>query len=535
VIDWSALSSRTQQEPHLTSLQASAEPPCGHDWLAACGVEIYQEPVAVPCVLIPVRRTGKEARPSKSTVSSVKPGSTKAFEKLHRSQDRWRTTSKSDADRAAKNVTALLNKLSTANMVKLVEQFVTFVLQASIIGRAAELLFEKAISEPGFAYVYSKFVLFLAAAFARRATESHSDAESFDASIRRKLTENEPELFVDFDRKRALGIAKLVAELYNVGFSRADEMHERVFGMFSVIDQEKPDEHHVELLCKFIGALGKNLEAADADAIARYFEVMTMIMNNPQMTPRARFMIMDLVELRANGWSADFIKKPTQPHAQSSTTTLALTDALPAHSTKAPSASDTATAKPVLTPDQLDKRTTSLLNEFLASQDVAEAVASLGELGSHEMLSTIVFKSITLALDRKPADRALVVSMLTTAGETAVLSPAHLENGFTNVLELIEDLSIDIPHASAMLTSMLGGVVAKRLLPLSFLDKALPFFPPNELPSLRIVEVLAAVQKVAGNDALKQIYAESSDRWSIRQYLKGEEVAAAPLLQLILL
>jgi hypothetical protein len=86
-----------------------------------------------------------------------------------------------------------------------------------------------------------------------------------------------------------------------------------------------------------------------------------------------------------------------------------------------------------------------------------------------------------------------------------------------------------------MLTSMLGGVVAKRLLPLSFLDKALPFFPPNELPSLRIVEVLAAVQKVAGNDALKQIYAESSDRWSIRQYLKGEEVAAAPLLQLILL
>lgn len=543
------------QDLLLQMRKMDAAPPINAEWLHELQLndanvqeeEEEEQQATTVRVLIPVavqpkpsRRNAPNLRPARGkSVANKENKERNAKERalLHKSANRWgRVQSSSVSDKASKNVTSLLNKLSQSNLVRLVESFVSLVLQASILHRAVELVFDKAVGEPGFAHLYAKFAQAAGVLWTKK---KPSEEEDFTELMKAKVGENEAELFVDFDKKRAIGISKFVGDLFNVDFVDTQVVHDRVFGMFSIIDQESPDEHHVELLCKFLSTVGKRLEASDADSVARYFDVLEMIMENRAIAPRARFMIMDLQELRENGWAPLSVKKPTK--TPSDTCSLATTVAVspsPSQSlsddcdAEAP-ASQSRSPAVLLTADQVDKKATAMLAEYFSSQDLQEMLMCLKELNAQNVMADVIYKAITMGLDRKPIDRTLVVSMLNASGEAGIISTQDLQHGFMNVLELIEDLEIDIPHASGMVSAMLGGVMSKMLVPLSFLDRALPFFPPSEQPSVRILEVLTAVHKATDDAHVRKLYEESADQWSVRQYLQEEDIQGSALLQLI--
>jgi len=535
------------QDLLLQMRKMDAAPPIDAEWLHELDLDIEadvqeeeEQQATTVRVLIPVavqpkpsRRNAPNLRPARGNKSAQnkenKERNAKERALLHKSANRWSPAQcASDSDKATKNVTSLLNKLSASNLARLVESFVSLVLHASILHRAVELVFEKAVGEPGFSHLYAKFSRAAGALWAKE----KSGEEDFTELMRSKVGENEAELFVDFDKKRAIGISKFVGDLFNVDFVGAQVVHDRIFGMFSIIDQESPDEHHVELLCKFISTVGKQLEKADEQAVERYFDVLEMIMANRAIAPRARFMIMDLQELRANRWTPLAVKKPTKTpsDACSLATTVSASSSQPLSDDDA----EPPAPKPApLTAEQVDKKATAMLAEFFSSQDLSEMLTCLKELNAQAMMAEIIYKAITMGLDRKAIDRTLVVSMLNASGEAGIFSTDELQHGFMNVLEMIEDLEIDIPHASGMVSSMLGGVMSKKLVPLSFLDRALPFFPPSEQPSVRILDVLSAVQKATDDANVRALYDESADQWSVRQYLQEEDIQGSALLQLI--
>jgi len=529
--------------------RVDAVAPFDPEWTRELDIDVEPEvvaPVAAPVAALvtrsvlvevvspkPTRRNASKQRGTKQ-VKENKAQLAAERALLHKSKNRWnmRSVGSSDSDKAAQNITGLLNKLSASNLARLVEQFVALVMHASILRRAVELLFEKAVGEPGFSLLYAKFTVAAATIFATQAPADKDESEDFGELMKTKVDENEAELFIDFDKKRAVGISKFVGDLYNVNFLLPKIVHDRVFGMFSIIDQEKPDEHHVELLCKFISTIGKSLEAQDVTTLDQYFEVLEMIMQNQEISSRARFMIMDLQDLRENSWAATFTKQPTKtPSACSAATTAEMCPSASSSSedeTQAPPM-----PKPRLSADQIDKKSTALLAEFFSGQDLKEALSCLQELDADNLLPDIIYKAITMGLDRKAVDRELVVRMLNASGEAKIISTENLERGFMQVLELIEDLEIDIPHASSMVSSMLGGVMAKKLLPLSFLDQALPFFPPNEQPAVRIIDVLSAIHKASDTANMRAVYEESASGWSVQQYVEEEDVQGSILLQAI--
>lgn len=539
------------QDLLLQMRKMDAEPPIDAEWLHELELDIDADvqdeeqqattvrvliPVAVPPK--PSRRNAPNLRPARGKSAQNKENkerNTKERALLHKSANRWgRVQSTSDSDKASKNVTSLLNKLSQSNLMRLVESFVSLVLHASILHRAVELVFEKAVGEPGFAHLYAKFTQAAGVLWGKQ----KRGEDDFTELMKSKVGDNEAELFVDFDKKRAIGISKFVGDLFNVDFVDSQVVHDRIFGMFSIIDQESPDEHHVELLCKFLATVGKRLEGSDEGAVARYFDVLEMIMANRAIAPRARFMILDLQELRANGWAPLAVKKPTK--TPSDVCSLATTASASPSQTLSSSSDDEEAAeapspKPAvaLTADQVDKKATAMLAEFFSSQDLQEMLTCLKELNAQNLMADIIYKAITMGLDRKAIDRTLVVSMLNASGEAGIVSTHDLQHGFMNVLELIEDLEIDIPHASGMVSAMLGGVMSKKLVPLSFLDRALPFFPPSEQPSVRILDVLSAVHKATDDAHVRALYEESADQWSVRQYLQEEDIQGSALLQLI--
>jgi hypothetical protein len=65
-----------------------------------------------------------------------------------------------------------------------------------------------------------------------------------------------------------------------------------------------PEEENVEAICHFFNTIGKQLDENPKSRRINdtYFIQMKELATNPQLAPRSRFMVRDVVDLRSNNW-----------------------------------------------------------------------------------------------------------------------------------------------------------------------------------------------------------------------------------------
>lgn len=65
-----------------------------------------------------------------------------------------------------------------------------------------------------------------------------------------------------------------------------------------------PAEENVEAICHFFNTIGKQLDESPKSRRINdlYFSRLKELTTNPQLAPRLRFMVRDVIELRANNW-----------------------------------------------------------------------------------------------------------------------------------------------------------------------------------------------------------------------------------------
>lgn len=65
-----------------------------------------------------------------------------------------------------------------------------------------------------------------------------------------------------------------------------------------------PAEENVEAICQFFNTIGKLMDESPKSRRVNdvYFNRLKELTNNPQLAPRLRFMVRDLIDLRANNW-----------------------------------------------------------------------------------------------------------------------------------------------------------------------------------------------------------------------------------------
>ncbi|KAJ9689030.1 hypothetical protein PVL29_014600 [Vitis rotundifolia] len=65
-----------------------------------------------------------------------------------------------------------------------------------------------------------------------------------------------------------------------------------------------PDEENVEAICQFFNTIGKQLDESTKSRRINdmYFSRLKELTTNPQLAPRLRFMVRDVLDLRANSW-----------------------------------------------------------------------------------------------------------------------------------------------------------------------------------------------------------------------------------------
>lgn len=112
-------------------------------------------------------------------------------------------------------------------------------------------------------------------------------------------------------------------------------------------------------------------------------------------------------------------------------------------------------ALPVL---EFKRRATEMLREYYSSADAAEVARCLGELQEPGLHHLFVKRAVSLALDRSDRERELTAQLLSSLFP-GLLTREQVALGFTMLLDSMEDLALDIPDATNLVSLFLGRAI----------------------------------------------------------------------------
>ncbi|XP_053716583.1 eukaryotic translation initiation factor 4 gamma 3-like [Synchiropus splendidus] len=171
-------------------------------------------------------------------------------------------------------------------------------------------------------------------------------------------------------------------------------------------------------------------------------------------------------------------------------------------------------AKPPLTKEEVEKKSSAIIEEYLSINDMEEALLCVQELNSRDLLHVFVQTGLESTLDQNSVARerfGLLLHRLITEG---TVSTEQYFKGLKEILELSEDLEIDIPRIWLYLAEQITPVVAHGGLPIKSVlgEISKPLIrlgKPEEL----VVEILRLLCTTLGPEGAGAMWREAELQW----------------------
>ncbi|XP_006883627.1 PREDICTED: eukaryotic translation initiation factor 4 gamma 3 isoform X2 [Elephantulus edwardii] len=180
--------------------------------------------------------------------------------------------------------------------------------------------------------------------------------------------------------------------------------------------------------------------------------------------------------------------------------------------------------KPALSEEEIKRKSKSIIDEFLLINDFKEAMQCVEELNAQGLLHVFVRVGVESTLERSQITRDHMGQLLYQLVQSEKLSKQDFFKGFTETLELADDMAIDIPHIwlylAELVTPMLkeGGISMRELI----IEFSKPLLPVGRAGVL-LSEILHLLCKQMSHKKVGALWRDANLSW--KDFLpEGEDV-----------
>ncbi|KAJ8360467.1 hypothetical protein SKAU_G00169920 [Synaphobranchus kaupii] len=170
--------------------------------------------------------------------------------------------------------------------------------------------------------------------------------------------------------------------------------------------------------------------------------------------------------------------------------------------------------RPVMSEEEMERKSKSIIDEFLHITDFKEAVQCVEELDQVSQLHVFVRVGVESTLERSQTTREHIGQLCFLLLQRRLLPNDQFFKGFSETLELADDMAIDIPHIWLYLAELLapilkeGGLSLKEL----FSEFSKPLLPVGRAGVL-FSEILHLLCKQMSHRKVGALWAESGLSW----------------------
>uniref|UniRef100_A0A9J7ZM61 Eukaryotic translation initiation factor 4 gamma 1 n=1 Tax=Cyprinus carpio carpio TaxID=630221 RepID=A0A9J7ZM61_CYPCA len=172
-----------------------------------------------------------------------------------------------------------------------------------------------------------------------------------------------------------------------------------------------------------------------------------------------------------------------------------------------------ASSKPALTEEELEKKSTAIIEEYLHINDMKEALQCISQL-SCSSLSVFVRTGIESTLERSTIAREHMGLLFHQLLKTHTLSTQQYYKGLLEVLEVAEDMEIDIPHIWLYLAELICPMLQEGGIPMGplFREVSKPLVPLGKAGVL-LVEILRLLCKAMSHKKVGAMWRDAALSW----------------------
>uniref|UniRef100_A0A3Q3IIL8 Eukaryotic translation initiation factor 4 gamma, 3a n=1 Tax=Monopterus albus TaxID=43700 RepID=A0A3Q3IIL8_MONAL len=171
--------------------------------------------------------------------------------------------------------------------------------------------------------------------------------------------------------------------------------------------------------------------------------------------------------------------------------------------------------EPVLSEEAIERKSKSIIDEFLHINDYKEAVQCVDELELGSQLHIFVRVGIESTLERSQITRDHMGQLLFQLVQQGIVPKTQFFKGFAETLEQADDMAIDIPHIWLYLAELLspvlreGGFSMREL----FSELSKPLLPVGRAGIL-ISDILHILCKQMSHRTVGSLWRESGLNWA---------------------